>query len=102
MNDLLFVAVADSRKDLSKLGSCISLFHFTMDNKVIIELSTSGMFHHQKDCVFGLNNFVELDDIWMMERFHDSDLSVKLCKLLFIQLGLVNDFDGDLVFISKK
>lgn len=96
MNNLFLVAVADSRQDLSKLRSSLSLLHFPMNNEVIVELATGRVLHHEKHRMLGLNDLIELDDVGVVEGLHDADLSIEFRELLFIELSLVNDFNGDL------
>ncbi len=103
MNNVFFVAVTHSSKDLTEFDTSVFLLHTTMNHQIIIQFTTIGVFHDEKNSVFGLNDFVQTYNVGMVKELHDANFSVQFAQLLFIQLRLINDFDGYLtsVFVKK-
>ena len=46
-------------------------------------------------------HLIESDNVWMVQQFHHLHLSVHLGEVGRVQLGLVNDFDGDLKYANS-
>ena len=68
-----------------------------MPHNIVKELTSIGIFHDHVKFLFGLNNFVELDNVGMTNFLEDFDLSGdSLNILLIVNLILFQNFYGNL------
>lgn len=65
-----------------------------MPHNVIVQIPAIAEF--QDEIKFGLrvDNFVETNDIRMLDQLHTAHFLEEMRSWYFIQLGLVNHFDG--------
>jgi len=54
-----------------------------LDNKVE-KFTVGNKFHDQVELFLGLNNFINLDHIWMMKLLQNLDLSTDSLHVLFV------------------
>jgi hypothetical protein len=66
MNNTLFVTICNGQTKLSKQGTRLVLVYTTLFNQVVKEFSTGAEFRYEPDGGFRRNNFIELDDVWVV------------------------------------
>jgi len=88
-----------------------------MQNKIVKDLASAGIFHYQIQSLFSFNDLKQkkrvnwnpsmvliknekylkkFDYVWMVHCFHDSNLAKKLLKTTRIELSFINNFYGNL------
>lgn len=85
MNDAFLMQILYGRNNLSKLSSSLFLLHAPMHNEIVEDFTARSVLHHQIEGLVGLNHLEKLDDVGVVEHFHDADLRKrKLSKMLCI------------------
>ena len=96
MDNPVFVNVLDSRQNLlHELDGLSFVKPFSLDD-VIKELTSFSVLHDEMDVGFGLDDFIELDDVGVAEDFEDADLTGDAFDVgLFDDFLFLQGFDGD-------
>jgi hypothetical protein len=70
-------------------------------DNVVEKLTATHVLHDQKKLFWRLNDFEELNDVWVSHHFQDFNLAANtLYVRLFNDLSLFEDFNGDLLEIT--
>jgi hypothetical protein len=77
MTDIMFVQVRNGRENLPHNNSSLGLCQKLLFNNQIEQLTTFTDLRDQIDGFFSLVDFVEFDDVGMVEDFEDLDLRGK-------------------------
>lgn len=98
MDYLQLVQVIDTIDDLVKKSACLSLCQSLLSSRVLFFISdvieqftATAVLHDQKQVFWGLDYFVELDQVRMTDQFQNVDLPADsfnvadVCDLLFLQ-----------------
>lgn len=59
-------------------------------------LSLVGVLGHDVQHIFGFHHLIQSNDMRMIQPLHNLYLAVYLLQITWIQLGFVDDFDGNL------
>lgn len=74
-----------------------------MPDNIVEELTSIAVLHDHVELLFGLDDFIELNDVWMPDLFQDFDFSRNpLHILLIVNFIFFEDFDGNLSTIYQK
>ena len=66
-----------------------------MPHDVVKELATIAVLHDHVELFFGLDDFIELNDVWMPNFLKNFDLSGNALDIfLIVNLVLFQDFDS--------
>lgn len=71
MHDPQSVNVLDSTDDLLEHFAGFFLIHTLFAHNIIEQLSIFHVLHDEKQMLWGFDDFVELDDVWMPYEFED-------------------------------
>ena len=97
MDDFLLVAILNGGDNLAELGSGLFLFHAAMEDQVVEDFASRGIFHDQVQRLLRLDHLEELDNVGVVESLHDPHLAEQFLQGAGVQLRLVDDFDGHLL-----
>jgi len=97
MNDVVYVAIVDARKDLSDKNTSIFLVELTSFDDLIEELTTFADIGDNVVSLLILEELVHLKNIWMIKILKNINFIEKHPLLIFIHMGFSEDFDSTLV-----
>ena len=63
--------VLDSTNDLFKHFTSLLLVHSLLANDVVKKLASFHVLHNQKQMLRSLDDLIELDDVWMTNKFQN-------------------------------
>ena len=96
MSNTKLSQIFDSRYELLEQPACLILFQSVFWSDVIEELSVATVLHDQENPLWGLDNFVNLDDIrvfYYLKYVNFSSHSLNIVKIF--DFPLVENFDSD-------
>lgn len=75
MNNIKPVKISNSTDNLFKIFACLFLVNFCILDDVVEELAILDILHNQKQMPTSLDNFVELYDRRMPDKFQNMNLT---------------------------
>jgi hypothetical protein len=98
MADSTLMDVLNTRNEFEIEFAGLFLAQTSVPDDVVEQLASVGILHDHKQLFFGLDDFIELDDVRMAYFLQDFDFtSNSLDILLIVNFVLLKNFDGDLI-----
>lgn len=94
MRDLLAMAVGDCQEDLLDNRSSLFLVKTLHAENSIEQFLAITQLCHKVDLVFALIDFIEAQNVWVVQVFQDINLVHETHALLLAHAQFVDDFDG--------
>lgn len=95
VNNSKFVNILNATDDLFKDFACFIFRHCFLTDNVVKKLSFFHQFHDKKEVLGGLDNFIELNDIWMSYKFENMNFPGHTFNISYINnLVLLEHLDG--------
>lgn len=87
--------ILNSTNDLPEIKFCLFLCDFVILDK-IIELTFWGQFHNDKDIIGGVEDLIQFDDVGVVDKLENFDLSFDFGYHVFVfHFFFVDYFDGN-------
>ena len=97
MHDAKFVQVLHAADDLLEVLACFGFFQFLFLDNVVEEFAATHELHYQEQLLGCLNDFEELDDVWVSDELKNVDFSSDPLHIsLTRDLALFEYFDRNL------
>ena len=96
------VTVSDSLENLFRHMSGLLLSELLARADLFKELASIAKLSHEEDVAFVLVDFIEANDVWVIQVLEDVDFILHSDTLSIIELQLVNNFDCALLSVRLQ